>query len=442
MKSILRYLFISLIIAGVISLIDGFFSGFNSWVRELRNYSINFLFAFVLTIVNNSYFNWLNKRLPWSKWGFKRLVWGALGSVLLTVICLFLLFLLTRVLIFGQSLSVFWVSQRLEWYVFGLIFTLIISLLFHAFYFWKAAQVKKVTEQTVIAKSATAQFDALKNQLDPHFLFNSLNVLVSLIEENPKAATKFTTSLSKVYRYVLEQRNKQLVPIDEELDFARTYISLLKMRFEDSMVVDIPEKATNPALQVVPLSLQLLLENAVKHNIVSDVQPLYLSIYEEGDTLKIKNSLQPKAMIAKGAGVGLQNIASRFGLLSKREVQIDKTNDSFTVSIPMLNEDELSSPQTTTTMELSIEDQKLVTAQKRVREIKEFYDNLLRFIAIIVFLGLMNYFTSDYPWVIFPAIGMSIGVVFNYIKTFNRNIFLGKGWEERKIKALMNDKNF
>src|SRR5690606_27500451 len=130
-------------------------------------------------------------------------------------------------------------------------------------------QQNKVKEQKVIAGTANARFDALKNQLDPHFLFNSLNVLTSLIEENPENAQRFTTALSKVYRYVLEQKNKDLVSVDEELDFARTYMSLLKMRFEDSIVFTIPDKASDPESKVVPLSLQLLLENAVKHNMVT-----------------------------------------------------------------------------------------------------------------------------------------------------------------------------
>src|SRR5690606_32949107 len=123
-------------------------------------------------------------------------------------------------------------------------------------------QENRVIEQKIIAGTASAKFDALKNQLDPHFLFNSLNVLTSLIEENPEAATRFTTSLSKVYRYVLEQKSKELVTLEEELKFAELYMSLLAVRFEDSIVFTTPSKLENPQAKVVPLSLQLLLENA------------------------------------------------------------------------------------------------------------------------------------------------------------------------------------
>jgi hypothetical protein len=293
----------------------------------------------------------------------------------------------------------------------------------------------------VIAGTATAQFDALKSQLDPHFLFNSLNVLVSLIEENPKAATRFTTSLSKVYRYVLEQRNKELVSIEEELTFARTYVNLLKWRFEDSLEVSIPEAASDAELKVVPLSLQLLLENAVKHNVVSDSKPLQLRIYEENSHLVVENNLQIKDHVKKGSGVGLKNIASRYALLSYRQMTITQNEHSFKVQIPALTEADLNTSTSSETME-TIEDIKLVKARERVADIKEFYDNIVRSAAIIAFLAVVNYLTSDFPWVIFPAIGLSIGMLFNYFKTFNQNIFLGKGWEERKISELMNNKDF
>ncbi len=207
---------------------------------------------------------------------------------------------------------------------------------FSCYYFYNKYQKNKIKEQKVIAGTASAKFDALKNQLDPHFLFNSLNVLTSLIEENPENAQKFTTSLSKVYRYVLEQKNKELVSVDEELEFAKTYMSLLKMRFEDSIIFDIPEKAKNPESKVVPLSLQLLLENAVKHNIVTSNNPLHIKIYEDGDSLVVENNLQTKQIVKKSSGVGLNNIMQRYDLLTSKKIHINKEANRFAVAIPML----------------------------------------------------------------------------------------------------------
>ncbi|MBF4985791.1 histidine kinase [Nonlabens mediterrranea] len=383
----------------------------------------------------------MTKKFSWKEHTLKRILFGAIGSVIITMLLLTLLNFFTYVVIYGGSWDQFLSQQSVDWYFFGLLITLVMTLIYHAIYFYRLSQTQKVNEQKVIARSATAQFDALKNQLDPHFLFNSLNVLVSLIEENPKAATKFTTSLSKVYRYVLEQRNKELVTVDEELSFARAYVGLLKTRFEDSIEIDIPQKSSNPDMKVVPLSLQLLLENAVKHNVVSDSKPLKLRIYEKDNQLIIENNLQKKQVPNTSSGVGLQNIASRYQLLTKRKMSIAQDDQFFRVQIPILikSQDILTSNLEDMT---PVEDIKLIKAKERVASIKEFYDDVVKTVGILLFLAAINYFTSDFPWVIFPAIGMSIGLVFQYLRTYENNAFLGKGWEDRKIEELMNDKNF
>jgi len=439
---ITRIIWVSAIIAIAISLINfalgNKLEGLYDW---LEDYAINFMFAFFLTFVNDTYFNILNTYLSWSKTPLKRLIAGVLGSVVVTVITLFVLIVVTRILIYGMSWEDFMASQRTSWYLFGIGITLVITLIFHAFYFYQELQQSRIKEQKVIARSATAQFDALKNQLDPHFLFNSLNVLVSLIEENPEAAINFTTSLSKVYRYVLEQRGKQLVGIEEELAFARTYIGLLKMRFEDSLEVQIPETVSNPQLQMVPLSLQLLIENAVKHNIISTGSPLKLSIYERGATLVVENNLQQKQVLGNSTGVGLNNIASRYALLTLDQMTIEKSNESFKVNLPLLDLEQ-AQPIKESVLDLKVEDLKLMKAKERVRNIKEFYDELLKAVLILSFLAVLNYMTSDFPWVIFPAIGMGIGVLFQYMKNFDRDLLLGRDWQKNKIDQLMNDKNF
>ncbi|QJP35616.1 histidine kinase [Nonlabens sp. Ci31] len=442
LKKIFKLIWVSALIALSISVINFVTTGsLNSWPDEIEAYLTNFVFSICITAVNFGFFDVLGRFYTWTENGMKRLLIGAIGSVVLTMITLFVVLFSLRVLYYGQPVEAFFEQQKLEWYLFGFTFTMFMSVIFHAFYFYKELQVRKVNEQKVIARSATAQFDALKNQLDPHFLFNSLNVLVSLIEENPKAATKFTTSLSKVYRYVLEQRNKELVSVDEELNFARAYVGLLKTRFEDSIQIDIPEKSHIIDAQVVPLSLQLLLENAVKHNIVSDNKPLKLRIYEEGNQLIVENNLQKKEVARSGSGVGLQNIASRYQLLTDRKMSIAEDRKHFKVQIPILT----NTPEKVTSNNedmTAVEDIKLVKAKERVKIIKDYYDDVVKTIGIILFLAAINYFSSDFPWAIFPAIGMSIGLLFKYRRVYEKNAFLGKGWEDRKIDKLLNDKNF
>jgi sensor histidine kinase YesM len=218
-----------------------------------------------------------------------------LGNISVSVLAIFFSRLIIISGLQGMGILEFFQGESPQYYVNSLIIAIVISGIFYSFYYYKNRQEHRFKEQKIIAGKAAAQFDALKNQLDPHFLFNSLNVLTSLIEEDQDAAQRFTTSLSKVYRYVLEQKNKELVPVDEEFAFARTYVRLLKMRFEDSIVFEIPEKSTNPEARIVPLSLQLLLENAVKHNVVTSARPLRITVKEEDGYVVVTNNLQPRS---------------------------------------------------------------------------------------------------------------------------------------------------
>lgn len=394
------------------------------------DFSFYQLYSFLLGYSNYYYFTYLEK-LNWKKEEvIKRIIIGISGSVVVTMIGLFILNGFQYVVYRGLSWTDFLQSQRWGQYRFGLWITLTIVIIFHFVYFYNRYQQNKVKEQKVIAGTANARFDALKNQLDPHFLFNSLNVLTSLIEENPENAQRFTTSLSKVYRYVLEQKNKDLVTVDEELDFARTYMTLLKMRFEDSIIFDIPESASNTESKVVPLSLQLLLENAVKHNMVTTSKPLHIKIYETDGMLVVENNLQQKQMVKASSGVGLENIKQRYELLTNKKVNINQQADSFAVAIPMLTKQ-------VSMMELKAynnQENAYYKAKKRVEEIKGFYGNLISYCVAIPFLIFINYRTFwEFQWFWFPMLGWGMGVIFHAFGVFG----YGKAWEDRKIKQIM-----
>ncbi|WP_299887687.1 2TM domain-containing protein [uncultured Lacinutrix sp.] len=408
--------------------------------KSTQAYLITFafyqLYAFVLGFSNTRYFAFLERRQWKEKEGIKRIVIGIIGSVLITLIGLFLLRTFTYIIYLDYSFNEFIANERFEYYQFGLWITMTIVIIFHVIYFYNRYQKNKIKEQKVIAGTASAKFDALKNQLDPHFLFNSLNVLTSLIEENPDSAQKFTTSLSKVYRYVLEQKNKDLVTVDEELQFAKTYMSLLKMRFEDSIVFDIPEHASNPDSKVVPLSLQLLLENAVKHNIVTANKPLHIKIYERDGQLIVENNLQTKQVVKKSSGVGLDNIRQRYKLLTNRQVSIIEDKTNFKVSIPMLTK------QITIMRQLPEKqfDDSYVRARKHVEELKGFYYNVISYCFVIPFLIFINYRTYwEFKWFWFSAIGWGIGIAFHAYKVFVNDGILGRDWEKRKIEKFMEE---
>ncbi|MFI2744134.1 histidine kinase [Zhouia sp. PK063] len=390
----------------------------------------SFVYAIPLSAINSYLYKYLDLRHQ-TKAVFKKRLWiGIFGSVVLTGVGFFLINLFVQVVLEKHSLKdTLYGEQDYAFYVWAILTALVTSAVIHGIYFYKTIQERKVNEQKIIAGAASAQFDALKNQLDPHFLFNSLNVLTSLIEENPHAAQKFTTSLSKVYRYVLEQKNKELITVDEELKFAKTYVNLLKMRFEDSITFDIPETSSNEAFRVVPLSLQLLLENAVKHNTITHTHPLHIKIYEEDNTLVVANNLQPKQVLKKSSGVGLQNIKQRYAILTDRMVAIDKTEQQFIVKLPMLSKQKIVKMTTTNTT-----DERYIKARKHVTELKEFYGGLVSYVVVIPFLAFINYKTFwGFQWFWFPALGWGIGIAVQAFKLFGYR----SDWEERKIREIL-----
>ncbi len=403
-----------------------------------EEFSTTVLFTFIIYLANMSWFLFLLRKWDHYLYTPKRISISLLGNIIITC---FAVFVGRIVIFFGYYNRPFQEvihAHSSKDYIQSVFITIIFSVLFYAFWYTKYKQENKVKEQKIIAGTAAAKFDALKNQLDPHFLFNSLNVLTSLIEEDAHKAQKFTTSLSKVYRYVLEQKNKDLVTVDEELQFAKTYVRLLKMRFEDSIVFEIPEKSSEPEAKIVPLSLQLLLENAVKHNVVTSEKPLHIRVFENGGMLQVSNNFQEKQFVKKSSGVGLTNIQQRYGILTDRRVQIEKTNSEFSVQLPILTK-KVSKVET---QETHLEDKRYQKAKEHVEQIKGFYGNLTSYCIVIPILIFINFRSTSFPWVIFPALGWGFGVLMHGLEAFGYNPLYGKKWEERKMQEFMEDENF
>ncbi len=183
-----------------------------------------------------------------------------------------------------------------------------------------------------------AQLTALKNQISPHFLFNNLSILSSLVETDPKLSVEFINRLSKAYRYILDQSDNERINLKTELEFVETYTFLLKIRFEDKLriVVDIPE-ADKLRYSIVPLTLQMLVENAVKHNRMSDEQPLVVYFQSRENYLAVVNWVQPRPKNESSTGLGLQNIINRYKLLTEKPVLVTEKDESFIVKIPFLS---------------------------------------------------------------------------------------------------------
>jgi sensor histidine kinase YesM len=399
----------------------------------LVNFGYTMLYSLSLYFANATIFIYLDKVFKSDRFIPKRIVIGFIASFLVSIVVIFLLRIFEDVLVEGSSFSAFLNNEEMSNYLVAIIVTFFVTLAFHAFYFYKAYTENKVKEQKVIAGTASAQFESLKNQIDPHFLFNSLNVLSSLIEENPENAQKFTTSLSKIYRYVLEQKDKELVSVEEELAFAKTYMNLLKMRFENSITFDLPSDYNNPEAKVVPLSLQLLLENTIKHNVVSEQRPLHIKIYIENNYLIVENNLQKKEILQERKGVGLQNIVNRYGLISERKVLVEETQIEFKVKIPILTK-QIAIMET---KNIYSENMAFIRAKERVEKLKGFYGNLISYCCVIPLLIFINIQSGGFQWFWLPVLGWGMGVSFHAFETFG----YGKSWEEKKIQEILNKEN-
>lgn len=297
------------------------------------------LYVGVLTILiwqflwlGNSYLNeWLNDRYSWHDQPGRRFVAGIIGMLVYSVGIVYLLIL------FYRHVVGFEVGDDLNGMFFStLIITTIITMFMtgRAFLFnWRQAAVDA---EKLRRESVKAQYESLRSQVNPHFLFNSLNALTNLVHQNPDEAVRFIKQLSEVYRYVLDTRDKELVSVREELRFLDAYLFLQRIRFGDKLQLEVQTEGL--AGQVAPLGVQLLVENAIKHNIIADDRPLSVRLFGADGYLWVTNTLQKKTGMpdATGGGIGLENIRRRYNFLSDRPVLVREEAGKFEVGLPLI----------------------------------------------------------------------------------------------------------
>jgi sensor histidine kinase YesM len=210
-----------------------------------------------------------------------------------------------------------------------------ISLIFTAIGFFRAWKKAVVKAENLKVEMMAYKYESLRNQLNPHFLFNSFNVLSDLVYADQAMAVKFINQLSDLFRYVLDSRDKELVPLNDELEFMRSYIYLLKTRFEDKLDLKIDLLAEADEL-IVPMTLQLLVENAVKHNEVSEAFPLQVLIRRDGAYIEVMNTLKIKKVGEDSKNTGLKNIIQQFGFFTDKQIEVLNSDDRFLVRVPIL----------------------------------------------------------------------------------------------------------
>lgn len=312
----------------------------------LSDILFNILFTLLATGLNASsvfLFTklYLHPRLPWHKNKTRRMLIELLCSNIISMLgssIVFFIFLFT----FGRE-SVHESHQTAFniWFQVMVISIIINSLTvsIHEGRFLLREWMKtKVEAEQLRREKAESQYAALKNQVNPHFLFNSLNSLSSLIRTSPEKAIEFVDKFSKIYRYVLDVSDQLVVTVEEELKFLQSFYFLQTIRFGDNLRIHIHIEAQQLQKYIVPLSLQLLIENAIKHNEISTEHPLTINIGIENEFLIVSNNLQPKSFLEHSNGIGLKNITEQYHHYTDQTPTFGIENNAFVARIPLLEE--------------------------------------------------------------------------------------------------------
>lgn len=227
-----------------------------------------------------------------------------------------------------------------DYHVASFMIVALVSAIYESVFLYARWKQTLIEAERLRRENIESQLEGLRSQVNPHFLFNSLNTLTYIIPEDPQRAVRFVQMLSKVYRYILEIKEQKLITLDEELKFLEAYNFLLKERFGDNLTihVNVPEHVRN--LRIIPLSLQMLFENAIKHNIISNEKPLNIDVIIANNELIISNNLQLKKQVMPSTRVGLENIKNRYAFFSDKKVEIYSNDQHFAVHLPLISSDE------------------------------------------------------------------------------------------------------
>jgi LytS/YehU family sensor histidine kinase len=283
------------------------------------------------------FIHFLNRKFPWGLRLLQRvvlqfvftLVAGTLASLMVTLTSHFM----------GryndELVSVMFYNALI-----GSVVNLLLMVLLEAWLHFNESSLSKEKAEKLEKELSQIKFEVLKNQINPHFMFNSLNVLSELIETSVDDAQRFVDEFSAIYRYVLETIEKPVVTLDEELGFVRSYFFLQQMRYGQSLKLNIDVPATIIKQFLPPLSLQVVLENAIKHNVVNETNPLQIDIRGEEDWLMVENNIQPKVSAVKSTGVGQENMVKRYAMIGTKIPKFVVKTSHYSVKLPLIKSEE------------------------------------------------------------------------------------------------------
>jgi sensor histidine kinase YesM len=305
----------------------------NYLIRLLIGTSFSFVFALLLVFLDIQIINRLDKifRLP------EKLIPRIPSELILTIITGSLIG--TTVTVIAGSIMPYQdglIKNIITNSIITSVINIIMISVIEAISWFKRSQETLLIAEKLEKENSQIRFETLKSQLNPHFLFNSLNVLSSLIKKDSDKAQNFVDEFSSVYRYTLDVIEKPVVELREELDFAKSYLFLQKIRFDNAVDMEINVDASKLNFFVPPLAVQTLLENAFKHNRASVDNPLSIRIYDEANFLVIVNNLQPKIKGSDSKGVGLNNLRKRYELLGDELPHFSITEKEYVAKIPLI----------------------------------------------------------------------------------------------------------
>lgn len=336
-KTISRHVRDTLIIFSFGFIFNGFFC--LQCILQIDKYWLDFVFTGIFWVVlwkgNEWVAGWDFGAFTWQHRPTSRLLIGVLGHCVYTFLAAVLLTQVMTYIQNGQMRPISSFGEVLRDHLPSLFIALVISLFMTArsfLYNWRDLAIQNEKLKT---ESMASRFASLKAQVNPHFLFNSLNVLSGLVYRDADLSAQFIKKLSEVYRYVLDQQEQELVPVAEELDFVESIVFLQQIRFGDNLRVSI-EISKDSSKMIAPLALQMLIENAIKHNVISAQSPLNIQIKENGQYYVVSNTLQPKTVMGESLGLGLENIRKRYGFLTNRAVEILQEQGQFIVKLPII----------------------------------------------------------------------------------------------------------
>ncbi len=313
----------------------------NEWIHSFKSFCITFSWAFAISstqwighvFINNK----ISELYSWKDQTAKRAVFGSLAIIIYAVFAYLIVQIIMQRLVYGQL-----PENPVQWAIKSSIYAIVVSfgvsLIFTAVGFFRRWKESLLEAESFKNQMLAYKYESLQNQINPHFLFNSFNVLSDLVYEDQKKAVKFINQMSQLFRYVLDSRDKELVSISEEIEFIESFAYLLQTRFEDKLTIAIDIKAEKNEL-IVPMTMQLLIENCVKHNEISSLKPLNISISRKDNIIEVVNNLQLKHVGNDSKNTGLSNISQQYSFFTDQEISIEKTDSYFAVQIPILKAD-------------------------------------------------------------------------------------------------------